>query len=232
MGKTREYQALLHACRQEGCMLCRLVQESTRRYLDTWKYELFTDVDIRKELRRTQGFCHTHTWQLARMGASLPIAQAYREVISDTIDHLKEHAPTAPGSTGWRRIFESKSGPTHPEKAGCLACNQRVQAEERYIHSLRQALLDSDFCQALSASSGLCLSHFQLANNLRTADVPGNWQQRLREAQIACLERLDAQLGELIRKHDYRFQHEERGPEMHSWRRAAGLVSGEENTDL
>nr|WP_126549395.1 DUF6062 family protein [Dictyobacter kobayashii] len=73
MVKTREYQALLSTCSQEGCLICNLVHESIRRYLDAWKYELFTDVDIRQELRNTQGFCHTHTWQLARMGPHYPL---------------------------------------------------------------------------------------------------------------------------------------------------------------
>lgn len=88
MAKTREFQALLYACSQEGCIICRLVQESTHRYLDNWKYELFTEVELRMELRRTQGFCHTHTWQLANMGATLPLAQAYRE------DRLRYHRAT------------------------------------------------------------------------------------------------------------------------------------------
>jgi hypothetical protein len=59
-------------------------------------------------------------------------------------------------------------------------------------------------------------------------DTPGEWLPLLRQAQLACLQRLDAQLSELIRKHDYRFKDEAKGPEMVSWKRAAGLVAGEE----
>ena len=94
--------------------------------------------------------------------------------------------------------------------------------------NLRQALLDNAFMEQLSASSGLCLEHFRLANALRQTAVHGDWQQRLQQAQLTCLERLDTQLGELIRKHDYRFQDEEKGPEMHAWKQAAALVGGEE----
>ena len=42
-----------------------------------------------------------------------------------------------------------------------------------------------------------------------------------------CLQRLEGQLSELIRKHDYRFKDEARGSEMTSWKRAAGIVAGE-----
>ncbi|GCE03987.1 DUF6062 family protein [Dictyobacter aurantiacus] len=227
MVKTREYQALLSACAREGCLLCNLVHESIYRYLDSWKYELFTDVEIRQELRNTQGFCYIHTWQLARMGATLPIAQAYRDILSDTIDQLQQNSSaTGPSGGLFRRLFENKEDATN--KPDCPACKQKAQAEERYIHSLRQALLDDEFLAALSQSTGLCLDHFKLASEMRTKEVPGNWYQRLRQAQLTCLQRLDAQLGELIRKHDYRFKEEERGSEMLAWKRAAGLVAGED----
>jgi hypothetical protein len=224
MAKTREYQALLYACSQEGCVLCRLTQESNYRYLDAWKYDLFTDVTLRQELRRTQGFCHTHTWQLANMGASLQLAQAYREIISDSLEQLQQNISSTPVASGGllRRLFDSRR-----ENNGndCPACRQQAQAEERYAQSLRQALLDKDFYASFTTSQGLCLDHFRLTCELKTNETSTEWLPLLRTAQIACLQRLDQQLGELIRKHDYRFKDEERGPEMLSWKRAAGLVA-------
>ena len=101
MQKTSDYQRLLYACTQAGCSLCRLAQENTHRYLDAWKYDLFTDVEIREELRRTQGFCHDHTWQLVRMGASLQLAQAYRDILSDLTEQLQaDTGAPAPQSGG------------------------------------------------------------------------------------------------------------------------------------
>ena len=226
MSKTREFQALLYACSQEGCALCHLVQESTYRYLDSWKYETFTDVRVRQELRRTQGFCHTHTWQLARMGATLPLAQAYRDVITDSIEQLQQGGEGGNGSGLWRRFFESKRGRGADE--ACPACKQQESAAERYAHSVRQAILDEAFYAQFAASDGLCLDHFRVVCENRGPEVSGPWLTRLRQAQLACLQRLDEQLGELIRKHDYRFKDEPRGAEMQSWRRAAGLVAGEE----
>lgn len=49
----------------------------------------------------------------------------------------------------------------------------------------------------------------------------------LQKAQLTILQRLEQQLAELIRKHDYRYIHEKRGTEMTSWQRAAALVAGE-----
>ena len=225
MMKTREYQELLDTCSQTGCLLCNLTQKSVQRYLDTWKYELFTDIDVRQELRQTQGFCHAHTWQLVHMGATLPIAQAYRDILSDTITQLQQASNVATPGGLLGRIFDSKQ--STGTKADCPACQQSIKAEGRYIHSLRQALLDDEFITRLSESTGLCLDHFRLTNELKTSPVAGDWPQRLRQTQLTCLKRLEADLSELIRKHDYHFKDEARGPEMHSWLRAAGLVAGE-----
>ena len=227
MAHSREYQVLLEACKQTGCVLCRLAHESTYRYLDAWKYELFTDIDLQKELRRSQGFCYAHTWQLAHMGASIHLAQNYRSVLSDTREQLQAAEEKAVSGSMLRRFFENGQEVREPQ-VECLACRQQRQAEAHLVHTLRHALLDSEFYEVFASSSGLCLAHLRLTSELKLSDTPGNWLSQLRKGQIACLQRLDQQLSELIRKHDYRFKDEERGEEMVSWIQAAGLVAGEE----
>ncbi|MBV9617159.1 MAG: hypothetical protein JO031_17035 [Ktedonobacteraceae bacterium] len=205
-----------------------MTQESIARYLDAWKYELFTDIDVRKELQRTQGFCNQHTWQLVHMGATLQLAQAYRDILTDMVEQLQsEQEEGGVASSGlFRRLFEN-SNRRKPEQ--CPACRRKEEAEIRYIHTLRKALLDPDFYQQFEASNGLCLHHFYLSCDLKMSDTPGDWLSLLQKAQLACLRRLDEQLQELIRKHDYRFKDEARGAEMSSWKRAAGIVAGEED---
>jgi hypothetical protein len=221
MQSSRETQQLLDACRREGCLLCRLEQENVQHYLDAWKYELFTDVGVREELRRSHGFCHTHTWQLARMGATLQLAVAYRDILSDTAEHLQA------GTTASRRHRWLKP---EREQVPCPACVQQQKTVVNMVPFLRQAMLDPTFYTQFLASDGLCLEHFQRACELKLPNSPehsGEWLAQLRQAQLAILQRLDAQLGELIRKHDYRFRDEAHGDEMISWRRAASIVAGE-----
>ena len=227
MQDTQDYDRLLQACTQEGCPLCRLTQESTQHYLDAWKYEMFTDIGMREELGRSQGFCNTHTWQLVDMGANIQLAQAYRNILSDLTDQLQgKGSPTE--AQGHKGLLQRWLEPKH-ERVPCPACHYKEQALLRLISSLRQAVLDASFYQQFSASTGLCLDHFRLACQLKLPDTPaGDWLTLLRGAQLACLQRLDAQLSEMIRKHDFRFKDEARGPEMLSWKRAAGLVAGED----
>ena len=224
MQSSWDYQLLTEACAKAGCILCRLAWEDTHRYLDAWKYELFTDISVREELRSSKGFCNDHTWQLAKMGASIQLAQAYRDIISDAKEQLANDK--GKHKQGRRKIypyFESKR-----VDAPCPACRHRDQVLARLIASLRQALLDNAFYTRFSASDGLCLHHFQLTSELKPMNTPDGWEPLLRKAQLAHLQRLDEQLGELIRKHDYRFKDEARGSEMLSWKRAAGLVAGED----
>ena len=218
MQSSWDYQRLTEACTREGCILCRLAWEDTRRYLEAWKYEMFTNIGVREELRRSQGFCNDHTWQLVQMGASIQLAQAYRDILSDAKEQLENEK-----STRRQRWFEPKRS-----HAPCPACRQKDDALARLISVLRQALLDPSFYIQFSASSGLCLNHFRLACELKPSVSQEAWLPLLRKAQIACLQRLDEQLGELIRKHDYRFKNEARGDEMVSWKKAAGLVAGED----
>jgi len=170
MQKSREYQTLFYACTQEGCPLCRLTQESTTRYLDSWKYELFTDVDVRKELRRTQGFCNMHTWQLAHMGATLQLAQAYRDIITDTSEQLQGSTEAMAASSGLLRRFFDASGPAS-KRERCPACYQKEQAGIRSINTLRKVLFDEDFYRQFAASDGLCLEHFRLSSELKMSDT-------------------------------------------------------------
>ncbi|HYU75323.1 MAG TPA: DUF6062 family protein [Ktedonobacteraceae bacterium] len=218
MQSSWDYQRLTEACTREGCILCRLAWEDARRYLEAWKYEMFTDITVREELRHSQGFCKEHTWELVQMGASIQLAQAYRDILSDAKEQLENEK-----STRRQRWFEPKRSHTL-----CPACRQKGDAVARLISVLRQALLDPSFYTQFSASSGLCLNHFRLACELKPSNSQEAWLPLLRKAQIACLQRLDEQIGELIRKHDYRFRNEARGDEMVSWKKAAGLVAGED----
>ncbi len=231
MAKIQDYQVLLDACSQPGCLICRLAQQNATRYLETWKYELFTDVELRALLRRTLGFCHTHTWQLVRMGATLQLAQTYQEIISDAIDGLQpKNAPSASSAGALRRLFGNTQHHSQQANNGCPACLRLSQAEERYADSLRQIITEDQFHTRFLDSQGLCLRHFQLVCALKTPEPSGPWLNSLRDAQLHCLQKLDGQLAELIRKHDYRFQYEQRGEEMYSWIIAAGIVAGEDET--
>ncbi len=73
-------------------------------------------------------------------------------------------------------------------------------------------------------SGGLCLLHLRVAVNL--ADV--GQITKLANWQAAVYRGLDEQLGEFIRKHDYRFAGEPMEAEKDSWTRAVAAIAGQE----
>src|SRR6266700_370803 len=117
--------------------------------------------------------------------------------------------------------------------AGSVGSTQKMAKSSLPVPPASKAtrrLHASSFYTLFLSSHGLCLQHFHLSCTLKPLAASETWLPLLRQAQLAIMQRLEAQLSELIRKHDYRYKDEKRGAEMTSWQRAAGLVSGEEGS--
>jgi hypothetical protein len=101
-------------------------------------------------------------------------------------------------------------------------CAERPRVEAPLIAGLLRNFGDDEFAVAFEACGGLCRVH--LVNTLRAADSPT--ARTLAARQAASWRRLEAELDEFIRKHDYRFQGEVLEAERDVWRRALRLTSG------
>jgi hypothetical protein len=77
-----------------------------------------------------------------------------------------------------------------------------------------------------AASAGLCFPH--LVRGLELAKTPARSAPLLAQTR-AELDALLGQLGEFIRKRDYRFASEGYGEERDSWVRAVGRMVGEKS---
>src|SRR5215208_6410682 len=83
---------LLEACREPGCPICRLEQQSVERYLDHQFYENVNSPKWREELRASLGFCHEHAWLGVnqRLGDALGYSIIYRDLINSILNHWAE----------------------------------------------------------------------------------------------------------------------------------------------
>ena len=52
----------IDACQEPGCPVCRLEHKYIRGYLDTLFHENVNDIELRKTLRLSKGFCPEHGW--------------------------------------------------------------------------------------------------------------------------------------------------------------------------
>lgn len=103
-----------------------------------------------------------------------------------------------------------------PKELACRACRSERDAERRYLDALL-ALPAEVPSAALSAGRGfVCLRHLE-------GLLPGP----LHDAFRARLEAVLEELGEFIRKSDYRYASEPRGPEGDSWLRAIRALGGD-----
>ncbi|MBN2387938.1 MAG: hypothetical protein JXB85_13045 [Anaerolineales bacterium] len=224
---------ILEVCRQPGCPVCRLEQRYVERYLDNQFYENVNNPDWRNLLRLSLGFCREHAWLAVdeRLGDALGFAIIYHDAIGATLECLDKGFP--PPTRRWagrlKRIPEQVRAMVYraiyaltPRKR-CPACQKRDEMTSIIVSSLVESLEQQEMAEALQASDGLCLPHLRLALQA-VRDIPSC--EMLIAIHRRKLETLQAELAELIRKHDYRFSKDGFGKEGDSWLRAVAMMAG------
>ena len=226
---------LRDALAQPGCALCRLRTDSADRFLDTLLWESVNDPARRQEIRRARGFCHAHGWALVRATASVGVAIIARDVLQSLLSTLDDATfrPLSPLSL--RRVQEAVDSKQpsvataelvsrlEPE-APCPACVWADKMEGIYLDTLLHNLSGEDNLLAeYGASDGLCLPHFRRVLALVRKEAT---YDALVNVQRAVWQRLVDQLGESIRKNDYRNLDEAWGEEAGSWLRGIAALVG------
>ncbi len=227
---SRDGEALSQALERVGCPICLVAQEAMQRVMDHWLYDGFTDAGNRQQLRCTQGFCPRHTWQLAQLPAAFQLAQVYHDLLPQALQELDKlgRRPQTTRRHRWlTRLFPWHNVPENSPDAHahtqCPFCQQQRAIEAHLAESLASLVCRGGMSEKLSQSGGVCRPHFA-----QTYNAASNDEQRglLLTCQRASIQRLQDELEEMVRKHDYRFQHEQPGDEMTSWRRVLELFAG------
>jgi len=192
------------------CAICVLTQRSVDRSLRAFFTEFVNDPAVRIDFRKAQGFCASHTPLLASCGDALGVAILYADLADEVLRRWRSGAASS-GKRAFARLF-SQSGPLP-----CPACVAQSEAEKRYTAALARGLSQTEeLWPVLRECSGLCVNHVDqtaaLADRASAA--------RLLEIECQRIDRLAAELQEIIRKNDYRFRGEPWGPERDAWRRA------------
>lgn len=196
------FYKLLEACREPGCPVCRLEQESVERYLDNQFYENVNSPGWRQHLRLSLGFCREHAW----LGVEKRLGDAlgYSIIYHDILNNLLEGSDLTPHKR-------------------CPACEHLEGTRRNILSGLAADLRTPEMVEALEASDGLCLSHWRQAiESIREAAL----RERLLSIQRAKFERLRTELGEFIRKNDYQVIDEGFGSEGNAWLRAIAILAG------
>ena len=225
--KHLSYHALVEALDGEGCPFCALITTALERYFCTVLYEQVNDIDLRANLRASQGFCAAHGEMLRQARSPLGSAIIHRDIVNTLVRILEEERSPENVPRSWLRGLVDPRRPARDLALGeaepCPAC---LRVRERELHYADTLLLnwgDERIRQKFGSSAGLCLSHLRLT--LARSRDSGQFEA-LRDAHLAKWRDLIGELDEFIRKNDYRFAGEEIGAEGTSWSRAIDLVSG------
>lgn len=224
------YFDVVDACKDSGCPVCRLSRREVKKYLDAILYDCVTDPDIRDELRRTLGYCHTHAWQLSSVGRGylLGISIIYEDVLDVVQGDLQKMCPGQSKSNPLTRMLPGKKlvvdSNAHER---CPACLVRDEVEMQALKVLTKALSDRDeaMLNAFKTSEGLCLQHLRQAFTFISDSAVGDVLTAVTRERITNIR---TGLKEFIRKNDHRYQHEPIGKERDSWKHALSFLVGAE----
>ena len=226
---------LLEACREPGCPVCRVEQDSVERYLDSQFYENVNSPKWRDQLRASLGFCHEHAWLAVdkRLGDALGFTIIYHDIVNNILKQLSDGSNPA-RSTSSRKSFLGQM----PEQARnilketlhaltprkrCPVCEHRDEAIRTILTAFLDELTKPELTEALHASDGLCLPHLRLAlEHVKDVSV----LEKLLTIQRAKLESLRDELAEFIRKSDYQLIDKGFGTEGDAWLRAVSMIAG------
>lgn len=217
------------ALRELGCAACRLARDAEGRYLSSLLHEQVNDPGTRARLRASYGFCRGHGSDLLQLHSRLGVAILYRDFVetwqkSQAVRRRRATRRSLPGLSQ-NALSGGELAARLAPSAGCPACEQGERAAERALSSLVRHVHHPQVREAWEASDGLCLLHFRRTVRLARS---GDRLKVITGRQEAVLLRIHRHLSEIIRKHDYRFQHEDFTPEERmAWERAVALLAGE-----
>ena len=199
------YQELKEMLQQPGCPICHVGYKVARSQLDALLYDSVTDKDSREKLAGSMGFCSAHSRDLLsfpgeRLGATIIEWALLREAQR----RLKGSAPAAGSSWRLRLRGQPSASSSLAAEDPCPACTHKAEIEARSLRELLEHLV-GDLEKPLAAAGGLCWPHLDLA--MRSANDP-----RVHSALVNLHDQVWQgwidQMGEFIRKRDYRYSQE------------------------
>jgi len=226
---------LKEALRSRGCPICRIGEETGRRYLSSILHEFVNDLTFRLKLAESWGFCRSHAWgflsleQARYHGDGMSTANLGQWQVGRVLELLRqaEGLPARRQRVRWLgkgRDLETSLRPRLAPTGECPACVSQRRSEEYALGVLLEHLgEEGEVTRLFRGSSGLCLPHLRAALEARDHEAG---LTTLLDTQRRRLEELYGELEEYLRKHDYRFAHEPYGSEEDAHIRATEFLAG------
>ena len=187
--------------------------DDTHHAMGGFLYESVNDAGLRDQIRNDRGFCHRHSWQLARFGDALGSAILFRDVLGTVLSSL--------GGKSAASLF--RKPPARLGAQVCLFCRQEQKSHEGLLYYLVAHADDPELNAAWEGPAVLCIPHLgDLCGLLRDDAV----RRRMIEMHRGKYEAFCREMGQLIEKQSHDHRPQEIGPEKNSWMRAIEALVG------
>jgi hypothetical protein len=211
---------------REGCAVCRLVNRTGRRYLQSLLYEDVNDPGVQAGFRGSLGFCSRHAYVMLDAGDGLGTSILYRAATRDLLQILSRMSDGPKPRMPLRSLLgrPPEGEPALPEPGrGCIVCRSEERAEEVYLRALLDGAEAGSLDRLLDGPGAVCVRHLSRASVLAGSRLPRALIEVTREA----LSDLEADLGLYVRHNDYRYGDEPWGKERDSWKRIVAKMVGQ-----
>jgi|ECHnycMinimDraft_1075156.scaffolds.fasta_scaffold05807_2 hypothetical protein len=171
--------------KQNGCPICRLLDNFERKTIDNILDELVLDPSIRQKFIESLGLCKYHAWLLVDIakerGNRLGAAVIYESVLKEYIDNFE-------------KILNKE------EKIECFICEYTDKFQEYYIDLYTDCFKEGKIKEYAQSSSILCHRHLRMIiEKLDKENI-----KKLTDIQKLKLSKLYSNITKFIEKHDYK----------------------------
>lgn len=227
LSEAREVRSLLD---EPGCVPCLAQARGGRRYLHQVLWEGVTDLEVRRRLRDSGGFCREHFAVAIDLGRDEGLAPGLAIIVEDLLGRLETEAKTwgldATGgkAKAGRRSRAKKSGAS-TSPLPCPACLAAIASADRALWLLARIETGTALAKEVDGvGRTLCIPHLRRGLEAATTDSE-RVQLRTLFGQGAARTKDD--LAGFIRKSDHRHRDEAMTPEeATSWEGAPNLIVG------
>jgi hypothetical protein len=226
------YQELQVMLEKPGCPVCHAGYKAARQLLENLLWGSVNDPATREELDQAMGFCGQHSRDLLTFsGERLGTAIIQQAILKEALRRVEDSAD--PPQRTWLQRFQAGVGRPDSDpadssplrsKGSCPICQHQYVQETRSLEALVEHLVD-DLNRPLLAAGGLCWDH--LGRALAMSHDPTAYRA-LVALQAQIWQGVIRDLGEFIRKRDYRFSSEPiSDAEGASMQRSMAILTGE-----
>ncbi len=209
-----------------GCPICSQIDKTEKHYLENLLYEYVLDVGVRRKLHHQHGFCSRHA-QLALEAEKkldsdgLHLATMFETVIEENRRLLESQSKQLEIMAKEAKKRRKKISLHSIDASKCFVCDFVKESEDIATHAFLYFSNDKELIGDYEKSEVVvCFRHLQML-------VKEKVSAQIIDATLKKVNKINRDLSNFIRKHDYQSSHDYTKDELRSYRTAVNYFAGD-----